>query len=299
MVQLEVYADVVFAVNFGMDMLIFYISSKIVNYNINRLRWFLGSFGASALYCLLMFTALNTYINFLSTCAILLISVAIVFLPRNIPSLLLYSAVVTMVSFMLGGAVLVIFCCINSKNITGIDFKSACLPVKALFLSALGTGSAAVALINLLRKKEGYGCCNMSIVLDNNRVKIKGLIDTGNLLVDPISKKPVIIADFGSIKNLLPSSIVRLYEKGGIQPYEIMGKINRDAFSKCLRLIPFKTIGKENGIMLGFVADKAIVEKTEILQPVIGISDVNFGKRGRYNAIFNPSLINCFGRNVL
>ena len=60
------------------------------------------------------------------------------------------------------------------------------------------------------------------------------------------------------------------------------------------RLIPFSSIGKENGMLLGFVPDHAEIRDdcgVRVLEKcVVGIYDRPLSKDKSYSALFNPYL---------
>jgi stage II sporulation protein GA (sporulation sigma-E factor processing peptidase) len=112
--------------------------------------------------------------------------------------------------------------------------------------------------------------CDINIFINNKSIKIKSLIDTGNNLKDPINGSPVIVVENNIIKGILPENIE-----------------NR------IRIIPFKAIGLENGILKGYRVDKIEILEKKIVKTdvVIAICDFALSKSGEYYALMNPALL--------
>ena len=101
-----------------------------------------------------------------------------------------------------------------------------------------------------------------------------GLYDTGNRLYEPIRKKPVSIIG----KELA----MRLLE-------------GEQEWGRRFRLIPYSSIGVENGLMRGFVADELVVFVNRYsfvyAHPVLAVAEQSFGKRDGYEIILHPDMI--------
>lgn len=112
--------------------------------------------------------------------------------------------------------------------------------------------------------------CNVKLVHGEKQYQIKALIDTGNGLCEPISGKPVSIVDRETAKKLL-------------------GEIN----IKDIRYVPYKSIGKSNGVLPAIQIDKmCICHETGfwIENPLIAISEEEISKGKEYEIILNPNL---------
>ena len=61
------------------------------------------------------------------------------------------------------------------------------------------------------------------------------------------------------------------------------------------RLIPYSSIGVENGLMKGFVADELVVFVNRYsfvyAHPVFAVAEQSFGKRDGYEIILHPDMI--------
>ena len=84
---------------------------------------------------------------------------------------------------------------------------------------------------------------DIEIIHNYKRVKLKALKDTGNLLVDPVTGSPVILIDAHSAELLM-----------GLTKEQLLNPISTMSQNLIpgLRLIPFHTIGKPNGLLLAY-----------------------------------------------
>lgn len=90
-------------------------------------------------------------------------------------------------------------------------------------------------------------------------IQTYGLYDTGNLLVDPMTGNPVIVIEYEIIKNILSEDIVHCIENSFIHNYDfqMLEPENHIKF----KLIPFQSIGKQNGLMPAIVLDHIEIKK--------------------------------------
>ena len=111
----------------------------------------------------------------------------------------------------------------------------------------------------------------MCLCTDEGTMEIKALIDTGNGLVDPVSKKPVAILDE--------------------EVWSYMQKWKRPEKYKA---IPYHSIGKDRGLLEGYMVDfMEVIGKTEKKQykdVIIAVFEGKVSGRGEYQMILPPGL---------
>jgi stage II sporulation protein GA (sporulation sigma-E factor processing peptidase) len=112
--------------------------------------------------------------------------------------------------------------------------------------------------------------CKVELQMGDKKCSVRGLIDTGNGLCDPISGQPVSILDRESARKLLG-----------------------DETLKSIRYIPYQSIGKKNGVLPAFQIDKMCVYgemECQVDCPLIGIGEEEFKGKGEYEMILNTNL---------
>lgn len=122
--------------------------------------------------------------------------------------------------------------------------------------------------------------------------KITALVDTGNSLVDPFSKKPVFIVELKEIESIIPSKIkdvVLSLSEGNIISFESIIDETNKYFP--VIPIPFKSIGNKGGIILGFQPDYVIIRSAEeeIYKKdiIIGIYNGELSEEMEYNGLLH------------
>ena len=131
--------------------------------------------------------------------------------------------------------------------------------------------------------------CNLIIKINEKEIRTKALIDTGNFLKDPIKNTPVIVAEYLLFKKVISDEILENIEKilGG-DLSKISENIKNEYISK-MKIIPFSSLGKQNGMLLGIKAQEAIIEQNEeinkIDKVIIGLYNKKISKTGEYHAL--------------
>ena len=137
--------------------------------------------------------------------------------------------------------------------------------------------------------------CNIKIDINGKCLYTNAIIDTGNFLREPITKSPVIVIEKNELINIVPDCILSNLDK------IIIGKdLDLGEYASKIRIIPFTSLGRENGILLGIKADRVLVELEEnsinIKNIIIGIYNGILSKTGKYHALIGLDIIE--GNNI-
>ena len=144
-----------------------------------------------------------------------------------------------------------------------------------------------------MTKKDMY--CNIKIKLNNEEIKTKAMIDSGNMLKEPITGTPVIVVESTLLEGAMPHEILKNLEKiiGG-DFKGINEKIKKEYITK-LKLIPYSSLGKTNGMLLGIKPEFIEIEKEENFEKIdnviIGIYNKSLTKKGEYRALVGIELL--------
>lgn len=297
---MEIYADVVFFINFIMDFFIFLIVSKLLKKKIIYKRILAGAFTAAVLYCLVIFIPfLRKIYNFFGAVAILMIASLIAFNPKSIKEMVKIVFLSHVSAFSIGGAGIALFYYTDLPKAVGnmISFNIEDFPFKVLITVTASSYIILKFSMEWLKSifskhKEYY---SVKISFNSIDVRIRALVDTGNSLKDPLTLSPVIVAEFSAIKKFLPDTIKLIYyEQKEENLTEILNNITDSSISSRIRMIPFSSVGVKNGMLLGFVPDKVEVENDEenlhLKNAVIAIYNYKLSKEGTYQALINPDI---------
>ena len=116
------------------------------------------------------------------------------------------------------------------------------------------------------------------------------------MLKDPITGFPVIIVEQSILKGIVSDIILMNIDKilGG----DVNELMHNDEFNNTIsrfRMIPFSSLGKQNGLLLGIKVDSVKIVMDEkvytVNNAIIGIYDKSFTKNGAYTAIFGLDML--------
>jgi stage II sporulation protein GA (sporulation sigma-E factor processing peptidase) len=118
----------------------------------------------------------------------------------------------------------------------------------------------------------------LHIMASGNTVKLTALVDTGNTLTEPISNRPVVVAEGTACRSLLPCDLS--LEKP-IEAMEYLKIIGVKGFS----LLPYRAVGVSNGLLLAIRAERIVVGKQERKNLLIALSPTPVSDGGGYQAL--------------
>ena len=276
--EIEVYADLLFLINAGMDGLCLFLTGRLLHVKLSSWRVVLGAAIGGAYAVFSLFPDMGQALALLCDVAVCLILCTVVFINRReggIGKLLLSTAVYTLLSMVLGGVMTALYNLFNRMGLTNVlpegeDGIGVWLFALLAFLSSIITlfGSRFFSRASTVEQ------CRIQVEMNGKAVEMDGLVDTGNLLRDPLSGQPVICADRRLLTSFLSPDFAL-----AIQDSQMVASLSsRDA--RRLRLIP---AGSATGqrILTGFVPDGIRIsykrkgkETQKCVQAVIAATDL-------------------------
>lgn len=161
-------------------------------------------------------------------------------------------------------------------------------PVSLGVLLLTGGGAYGVMKWGLSRlRHQGGDVAELEISLGENRVKLTALRDTGNTLRDPISGCGVAVVDFSVLHRLLPQAALRREQLK--EPAGLMEQLRREAPQASFRLIPYKAVGVEHGLLLAVRPEEVKIGGRRE-QLLIGFSPVEVSDGGGYEALLGGAV---------
>ena len=297
----NVYADVVFLINFTMDFFILWVAGKMSGRLIKYWKLTLGALIMTLFCCAITFIGnLHMFYYLLSTVIILIIGICAAYSPPN-PVILLRLVLFSYIcAFLIGGIGMGLFYIYKFNdiisNITEVTVSKFPLPI--LFVS--------IIVFYLLFRFGGRWlesralkrqiCMAVRIFFGDRNLELNALVDTGNSLRDPINNAPVIVAEFDSVKAFLPDSVkILFYEKQENNLQNLLESAQVNDFTGRLRMIPYESLGRQNGLLIGFRPDKVEIKREKdtiaLSEVVIGIYNCSLSHNGDYQGLLNPELI--------
>lgn len=239
-----VYGDVYLVINFTMDFLALYLTARALKRPAPPLRLSLAAaLGAGYALASLLLPDGNPLSMFTSL-AIPVLLVLIAFGLDGWRELLRTLAVFWAISFLLGGAATAVSYLVAqwAKKEVVIGGQVEALPADLPYWGVIALGllvAAVVSFLLRLRKKLPQAATVEVGEDETALVSLSGLVDSGNLLTEPLSGRAVILID-RSAAAFLPPELAFLREGG------------TPSLTPRLRLIPYSTPSGE-GILYGYL----------------------------------------------
>ena len=170
-------------------------------------------------------------------------------------------------------------------------------PLKTILLGAIIAFIIILAAFHVVKtkitKKDMF--CEVQIELNEKKIETTAMIDTGNLLKEPITNTPVIVVEHTLLYECIPKEILNhLDELLGGDFSHIPEEIKEKYISK-LKFIPFSSLGKQNGMLLGIKADIVQIKQQDKEEKrdnvIVGIYNKSLTKRGEYRALIGIELL--------
>jgi len=123
--------------------------------------------------------------------------------------------------------------------------------------------------------KKNSDIYKVTVIVDNHKIMLHGIVDTGNQLTDKYTDKPVNVMDKSYFENVL---------------YQI-----NDYGRLKYHFIPYRTIGNNEGIIEVITSDYMYIsgkDETKAYKgALIGLSDRKVSQNGEYQALINGRMI--------
>lgn len=295
---MTIYVDVVLIENLLMNYIILFATGVILKIKINHIRLVLASL-VGAIYTIIAYISnLRIYSNFFLKLILSVVIIYIAFNPKSVKKLCKFTLIFYLTSFVFGGAAFALIYIVKPQEIlrnNGLVLNSNSL--KVIFISAI----VAFMIItigfkvvkNKISAKDMY--CDIKIKLNHKEIETKAMIDTGNFLKEPITNTPVIVVEHTLLYNCIPKEILNHLENilGG--DFSEIPKNIKEEYMPRLKVIPFSSLGKQNGMLLGIKAEEVVIkneEESKIKENVIiGIYNKSLTKRGEYRALLGIELM--------
>lgn len=240
---MKIYLDLIMILNFIIDFLLLMTVSLILKRNISINRLLMGSF-IGGLSILFLFINIDSLTLFIYKVLISIVMTIITFKYINIRYTLINLGYLYISSIILGGFLYFLNLEFSLKHI-GIVFIKKDLSINFIFLLITSPIILYIYIKQTKKLKYKYSnYYNIKIIINKKEYNYIGYMDTGNILKDSLTSKPVILID----KRKVLFDIVNF------------------------RLIPYTSINN-NGLLKIIKIDKIIFENKIYKNILLGIID--------------------------
>lgn len=241
--NMKIYLDLVMILNFSLDFILLLSVSLVLKRNVKIIHIMLGAF-IGGISILLLFMNINNITLFLLKVLISIVMVLTTFGYRNIKYTLINLLYLYMSSVILGGFLYLLNLEFSYKHV-GIIFYNNGLSVNFIFLIIFSPIILYIYIKQTKHLRYNYSnYYNIEIFLNQKKYKYTAYMDSGNVLVDNLTNKKVILID----KRKLLFNI------------------------KEFRLIPYMSVSGSNMIKV-IKIDKLIFDNKEYSDVLLGIMD--------------------------
>lgn len=295
---MTIYIDIVLIENLIMNYIILFTTAVVLKIKVNHIRLILASLLGAGYSIIAYMGIIKVYSSIILKIILSVLIIYIAFNPQNIKKMCKDLLLFYLVSFVFGGTAFALIYIIKPQNIlmkNGLflgtyTLKTVMLGAVVAFCIIIG----AFAIIkNKISKKDMF--CEIEILINQKKIKTKAMIDTGNMLKEPITNVPVIVVEHILLYSCMPKEILNnLKEIMGGDFKNIPCDIQEKYISK-LKLIPFSSLGKQNGMLIGIRPEyvKVITDEQEKINKnvIIGIYEKSLTKKGEYQALIGIELL--------
>ena len=264
--QYEVYVDSLFLLNFAMNLYLMILVNESLHCVASKKRIVAGAAIGGAGYCLMFFVPVSKiYVRMLF--AAVIVNAAMIqfsFRPGSLRLFLRLFEKTYFYALLYGGLFFALLHVIPQLSGHILTLGGVLLPGGVFLMILLGK----------IHKRRGENDVFVQIGIRDYKEHIKyltGLVDTGNALREPISGKPVCIMEDASFQKLFPNGLT-----GG-------------------RVVPFHSIGCENGILWGYPVPELRIETVgnrQVCKDVyIGVSGNRISMQGKYQILVHPACV--------
>ena len=290
---MTIYLDIILCENLLMNYIILFATYVIIKPKTKhpQIRMILSSLLGSIYAIIIYLNILSIYTNLLAKITLSVVMVYIAFAPPNIKQLLKQILIFYLVSFIFGGCTFALIYFLKPEN---VEMKNGVFvgiyPIKV----GLIAGIIAFIITQIAFKINNKNTfIEIELYNKNKMTKARALLDSGNMLKEPISQKPVIVVEKAILSKIIPEEVLNYIERmvGG----DDQERNEMQEYLSKIRMVPFMSLGKENGMLIGIRLDKIKINTEDIRLEkeniIAGIYEKKLTKDNKYNALIGLNLL--------
>ena len=254
----EVYIDLYFLINMSMDFFCLLITLRLLHRRSSVLRLLIGASLGGGYAVAALLSGVSGAVGFFLDCAAAIVICATVLCVRGarLRRILQAALVFALVSMTLGGIMTALYTALNRMDLPFEGLQGEGISVWVFALLALVSGFATAKGGRLLGISQKTKQVTVEAVILGKAVVLRAMVDSGNLLCDPISGRSVIVADRERLRDVLPPFLL---ETDSATDSKLLSRLEKDRrLARRVRLIPTKTATGE-GVLVALVPDSLTV----------------------------------------
>ncbi|MBQ1813169.1 MAG: sigma-E processing peptidase SpoIIGA [Bacilli bacterium] len=245
---MKVYIDVIFFINIFFDFILLLSVSLILRRNVKIYKIILGSI-VGGISILFLFLPINKITLFFLKIIIAILMCITAFNYKDIKYTIKNIIFLYLISVLLGGALYLLNIEFSYKN-NGLIFYHNGLSINIILIIIVTPIILYFYVKEMKDLKNNYSkYYKVNIYFKSKKnILLNGFLDTGNNLIDPYKKRPIIIVNYNKIRKYV------LNEKELLVPYS---NINNNSIMRCIKVnkVVINDVEYKN-ILLGFSINK-------------------------------------------
>lgn len=288
--QADVYADILFLINFSMDYLCLYITAKVLHRRTKLWRTVTAAALGGIYSILSLLISLPAPFGFALDCIICAAICAAAFAERmcKIGPLCITTFLYIGISMMTGGCMTAIFNLLNKLDLPLDMVGEDGLSTYLFALLAAIAGVISLKSGQIISKKGAIRECKLYLRFCGQDFEFSGFSDSGNLVRDPISGRPIIFLDRTELEKKCSLTFLDDFAAG---------KMPEGFYPSGLRLISMRT-ASGSSVAVAARPERLVIEycdakgKQHFLSPdaLIAATDIGRSAQG-YNAVIPTEII--------
>ncbi len=253
--NMTVYADVLFLVNFSLDYVTLYITGRLMSLSSNAWRMTAASASGAAFAVSALVFDLDGWLYLVLSVLVTLLMCVCAYKRAGILGYLSAAVLLFSVGTAIGGAVSAI-CSIGKGYRDSLETDGSSDAV-VFAVAALATALTAFSA-RAAKRRRGAVKKRVTVTVGERSVTLDALADSGSLVKDPLSGAPVLIVRADALRGILPESVCEAAASG--RPADVTVLDARDMAR--VRMIPVSGV-VGSGLLIGYRPDSVVVEGRE------------------------------------
>ncbi len=299
-----VYVDVVWLVNAVMDAVTLLTTCWVLKVPTKLWRIAVGGI-IGACYALLLFApTLSTLTTWPGKAVASLLVVGIGVPWRNWLQLARACLTYYLVAFVFAGAAIAMHFAVPGTSVTsgavatghGLAFETSLESLALLVSIPCGVGLLQFTLKRAQRSRQTHASLyTVHATIADRRCSFVGLVDTGNQLRDPLTRRPVCMVDASVMRQLLPEALAEALTTDD----DVIANLQKCAgvpFSERLSLVPFRGAGGRQQLAIAVRPDSMELDRdgkrTAVSVPcLLAVHHEPLSVEGRFQAILHIEVL--------
>lgn len=260
--QIEIYADSLLILHFGLNIYLLLLVNEMLYRTASLRRLVTGALlGSVAAVVPVLLTGMNRYGGRIGFVISVVVICRYTFRTGGLEQWIKVLEKMSVATLLLGSVLMIL-----KRLLPPVYYMNGIMGV-------LGPGALGVILVlhRVRKSRQAKKECYVIVQRENEKIRIKALADTGNLLYEPISHRPVAVVDEPAFRLLFPENIPEWY-----------------------RAIPFQSVGKKKGILKGYPLKSLMVEvggmQMNCNDIYIAIGEEFVSREGGHQVILSPEI---------